>query len=95
MDDLKSMHKDLLGRLGIYEVSASQFLPLVKPVLGGCLKETLVVIQLDATDPWTFFDSLEDWLQGLEDLLLDMTREDDDGYKSCKKWGNGDLVVCE
>ncbi|KAJ5908137.1 hypothetical protein N7495_000819 [Penicillium taxi] len=77
-DVLDADHEDTLARVSAYLLSepAPSFAPLLKPLLTPqSVPETLVVILMDWSDPWTWPRRLREWVRLLRSVLVSL---DDD-----------------
>ncbi|CAJ0840165.1 2181_t:CDS:10 [Entrophospora sp. SA101] len=88
--------EDTLARLGIYQLAGSEdaYRPLLKFALNyKTLPDSLVVIVLDWTRPWTFIETLQRWIKFIESSIKDVCSEGGTGSKS--GWTKGKAVVDE
>lgn len=70
--------KDTLARVSAYLLSepSLSFAPLLKPLLTAqSVPETLVVILLDWSDPWTWVRRLREWVRLLRHVLISLDDE--------------------
>jgi dynein light intermediate chain 1 len=70
--------KDTLARVSAYLLSepSLSFAPLLKPLLTAqSVPETLVVILLDWSDPWTWIRRLREWVRLLRHVLISLDDE--------------------
>ncbi|OQD73457.1 hypothetical protein PENDEC_c015G06677 [Penicillium decumbens] len=77
-DVLDTDQEDTLARVSAYLLSepSPSFAPLLKPLLTPqSVPETLVVILLDWSDPWTWIRRLREWVRLLRSVLVSL---DDD-----------------
>ncbi|KAJ5573981.1 uncharacterized protein N7459_008408 [Penicillium hispanicum] len=77
-DVLDADQEDTLARVSAYLLSepSPSFAPLLKPLLTPhSVPETLVVILLDWSDPWTWIRRLREWVRLLRSVLVSL---DDD-----------------
>ncbi|CAI7589744.1 unnamed protein product [Penicillium pancosmium] len=77
-DVLDADREDTLARVSAYLLAepSPSFAPLIKPLLTPqSVPETLVVILLDWSDPWTWVRRLREWVRLLRSVLVDL---DDD-----------------
>lgn len=77
-DVLDADREDTLARVSAYLLAepSPSFAPLIKPLLTPqSIPETLVVILLDWSDPWTWVRRLREWVRLLRSVLVDL---DDD-----------------
>ncbi|KAI9814543.1 MAG: hypothetical protein M1832_005723 [Thelocarpon impressellum] len=80
-DVLDADHEDTLARLSVYLLSdpSPSFAPLLRPLLTPqSIPNTLIVVLLDWTQPWSWLRQLREWVKVLRSLLTSL---DDD----CKK----------
>ena len=76
MDDARRI--DTLARVSAYLLSepSLSFAPLLKPLLTPqSIPETLVVILLDWSDPWTWIRRLREWVRLLRHVLISLDDE--------------------
>lgn len=69
---------DILARLSAYLLSepSLSFAPLLKPLLTPqSIPETLVVILLDWSDPWTWVRRVREWVRFLRSVLISLDDE--------------------
>jgi dynein light intermediate chain 1, cytosolic len=69
---------DILARLSIYLLSdpSPSFAPLLRPLLTPIsIPETLIVILLDWTNPWTWVRQLREWIRLLRSVLVSLDSE--------------------
>jgi dynein light intermediate chain 1 len=69
---------DILARVSVYLLSnpSSSFAPLLRPLLTPqSIPETLIVILLDWSSPWTWVRQLCEWIRLLRSVLISL---DDD-----------------
>lgn len=88
--------QDTLARLGIYQLAGSEdaYRPLLKFALNyKTLPDSLVVVVLDWTRPWTFIETLQRWIKFVESSIKDVCSEGGTGSKS--GWTKGKAVVDE
>ena len=88
-----NMSLDSLARLSVYTVPSSspshlKLLPYFLPSQSA-LQQTLVMIILDWTKPWTFVDQLQFWLEWVEswsegDKSRDMEMIREENKEKCK-----------
>ncbi|EPS34857.1 hypothetical protein PDE_09821 [Penicillium oxalicum 114-2] len=74
-DVLDADHEDTLARVSAYLLSepSPSFTPLLKPLLTPqSVPETLVVILLDWSDPWTWIRRLREWVRLLRSVLVSL-----------------------
>ncbi|KAJ5176686.1 uncharacterized protein N7482_002563 [Penicillium canariense] len=77
-DVLDTDQEDTLARVSAYLLSepSPSFAPLIKPLLTPqSVPETLVVILMDWSDPWTWIRRLREWVRLLRSVLVSL---DDD-----------------
>lgn len=77
-DVLDADHEDVLARLGIYLISepSPAFIPLLRPLFTpASLPETIVVILLDWSRPWSWVRQIRTWVRLLRGIF---TTLDDD-----------------
>ncbi|KAA8647143.1 dynein family protein [Aspergillus tanneri] len=77
-DVLDADHEDTLARVSAYLLSepSLSFAPLLKPLLTHrSIPETLVVILLDWSDPWTWIRQLREWVRLLRHVLVSLDDE--------------------
>ncbi|PWY96509.1 dynein light intermediate chain [Aspergillus sclerotioniger CBS 115572] len=77
-DVLDADHEDTLARVSAYLLSepSLSFAPLLKPLLTPqSIPETLVVILLDWSDPWTWIRRLREWVRLLRHVLISLDDE--------------------
>ncbi|BDD59543.1 hypothetical protein MPDQ_001057 [Monascus purpureus] len=77
-DVLDADHDDILARLSAYLLSepSLSFAPLLKPLLTPqSIPETLVVILLDWSDPWTWVRRVREWVRFLRSVLISLDDE--------------------
>ncbi|RAH84837.1 hypothetical protein BO86DRAFT_231820 [Aspergillus japonicus CBS 114.51] len=77
-DVLDADHEDILARVSAYLLSepSLSFAPLLKPLLTAqSVPETLVVILLDWSDPWTWVRRLREWVRLLRHVLISLDDE--------------------
>lgn len=70
--------QDILARLSAYLLSepSLSFAPLLKPLLTPqSIPETLVVILLDWSDPWTWVRRVREWVRFLRSVLISLDDE--------------------
>ncbi|PLB40997.1 dynein family protein [Aspergillus candidus] len=75
LDVLDADHEDTLARVSAYLLSepSLSFAPLLKPLLTPqSVPETLVVILLDWSDPWTWVRRLREWVRLLRHVLVSL-----------------------
>ncbi|ODM20741.1 hypothetical protein SI65_03794 [Aspergillus cristatus] len=74
-DVLDADQEDTLARVSAYLLSepSPSFAPLLKPLLTPqSVPETLVVILLDWSDPWTWVRRLREWIRLLRQVLISL-----------------------
>ncbi|RUS16573.1 dynein light intermediate chain-domain-containing protein [Jimgerdemannia flammicorona] len=90
-------NEDTIARLGLYQLSLAHpsYQSLLKFALNSStLPDSLVVILLDWSRPWTFVETLERWIALLERQIDDVCREGKvPGSDSA--WAKGRAVVDE
>ncbi|KAJ9220250.1 hypothetical protein DTO027B5_1236 [Paecilomyces variotii] len=77
-DVLDADHDDILARLSAYLLSepSPSFAPLIKPLLTPqSVPETLIVILLDWSNPWTWVRQLREWVRLLRSVLISLDDE--------------------
>ncbi|OXV06566.1 hypothetical protein Egran_05661 [Elaphomyces granulatus] len=77
-DVLDADHEDILARVSIYLLSepSRSFAPLLRPLLTpGSIPETLIVILLDWSSPWTWVRQLREWVRLLRSVLISLDDE--------------------
>ncbi|OJJ48328.1 hypothetical protein ASPZODRAFT_62047 [Penicilliopsis zonata CBS 506.65] len=77
-DVLDADHEDTLARVSAYLLSepSLSFAPLLKPLLTPhSVPETLVVILLDWSEPWTWARRLREWVRLLRHVLISLDDE--------------------
>lgn len=77
-DVLDADQEDTLARVSAYLLSepSLSFAPLLKPLLTAqSVPETLVVILLDWSDPWTWVRRLREWVRLLRHVLISLDDE--------------------
>ncbi|RMJ27383.1 Dynein light intermediate chain [Aspergillus sp. HF37] len=77
-DVLDADQEDTLARVSAYLLSEPSlaFAPLLKPLLTPqSIPETLVVILLDWSDPWTWVRRLREWVRFLRHILISLDDE--------------------
>lgn len=75
---LTELSQDTLARVSAYLLSepSPSFAPLLKPLLTPqSVPETLVVILLDWSDPWTWVRRLREWVRLLRQVLISVDDE--------------------
>lgn len=73
-----SLAEDTLARVSAYLLSepSPSFAPLLKPLLTPqSVPETLVVILMDWSDPWTWIRRLREWVRLLRSVLVSLDDE--------------------
>ncbi|KAI9372581.1 dynein light intermediate chain-domain-containing protein [Aspergillus egyptiacus] len=78
LDVLDADQEDTLARVSAYLLSepSLSFAPLLKPLLTPqSIPETLVVILLDWSDPWTWIRRLREWVRLLRHVLISLDDE--------------------
>ncbi|OKL63952.1 hypothetical protein UA08_00672 [Talaromyces atroroseus] len=74
-DVLDADHEDILARVSIYLLSdpSPSFAPLLRPLLTPqSVPETLIVILLDWSSPWTWVRQLREWVRLLRSVLISL-----------------------
>lgn len=69
---------DILARLSIYMLSdpSPSFAPLLRPLLTPqSIPDTLVVVLLDWSSPWTWLRQLREWIRLLRSVLISLDDE--------------------
>ncbi|KAI9804395.1 MAG: hypothetical protein M1825_001294 [Sarcosagium campestre] len=77
-DVLDADQEDILARMSIYLLSepVNSFVPLLKPLFTPqTLRNTLIVILLDWSQPWNWVRQLRDWIRLLRSLLVSLDDE--------------------
>ncbi|CRG87643.1 Cytoplasmic dynein 1 light intermediate chain 1 [Talaromyces islandicus] len=77
-DVLDADQEDILARLSIYMLSdpSSSFAPLLRPLLTPqSIPETLIVVLLDWSSPWTWLRQLREWIRLLRSVLISLDDE--------------------
>ncbi|KAI3326883.1 dynein light intermediate chain-domain-containing protein [Xylariaceae sp. AK1471] len=77
-DVLDADQEDILARISLYLLSspAPSFTPLIKPLLTPqSIPNTLIVILLDWSQPWSWMRQLREWLLLLRTVLLSLSPE--------------------
>ncbi|KAH8701821.1 dynein family protein [Talaromyces proteolyticus] len=77
-DVLDADQEDILARLSIYLLSdpSPTFAPLLRPLLTPqSIPETLVVVLLDWSSPWTWVRQLREWIRLLRSVLITLDDE--------------------
>ncbi|RUS14848.1 hypothetical protein BC937DRAFT_93239 [Endogone sp. FLAS-F59071] len=90
-------NEDTIARLGLYQLSLAHpaYQSLLKFALNSStLPDTLVVILLDWSRPWTFVETLERWVSLLERQINEVCREGGVSGSS-NAWTKGKAVVDE
>lgn len=78
LDLLITCCADTLARVSAYLLSepSPSFAPLLKPLLTPkSVPETLVVILMDWSDPWTWVRTLREWVRLLRSVLVSLDDE--------------------
>ncbi|KAL3477714.1 dynein light intermediate chain-domain-containing protein [Aspergillus californicus] len=78
LDVLDADQEDTLARVSAYLLSepSLSFAPLIKPLLTPqSIPETVVVILLDWSDPWTWVRRLREWVRLLRHILVSLDDE--------------------
>ncbi|CEL02947.1 Putative Function: LIC2 of R. norvegicus is a subunit of dynein [Aspergillus calidoustus] len=78
LDVLDADQEDTLARVSAYLLSepSLSFAPLLKPLLTPqSIPETLVVVLLDWSDPWTWVRRLREWVRLLRHVLISLDDE--------------------
>uniref|UniRef100_A0A093UU79 Cytoplasmic dynein 1 light intermediate chain 2 n=1 Tax=Talaromyces marneffei PM1 TaxID=1077442 RepID=A0A093UU79_TALMA len=74
-DVLDADHEDILARVSIYLLSdpSPSFAPLLRPLLTPqSVPETLIVILLDWSSPWTWVRQLREWIRLLRSVMISL-----------------------
>lgn len=87
--------------IDVFELQAceafKQLLPLILPV--NILDKTQFFINLNGNKPWEWVESLEKWLQCIEDYILECTLEQNHVFEelklNCKLFMNSVTLVIE
>ncbi|KAL1971032.1 hypothetical protein VTN77DRAFT_2866 [Rasamsonia byssochlamydoides] len=77
-DVLDADQEDILARVSVYLLSdpAPSFAPLLRPLLTPqSIPETLIVILLDWSSPWTWVRELREWIRLLRSVLISLDDE--------------------
>lgn len=77
-DVLDADQEDVLARMNVYMLSNSSavFAPLIKPLLNPkTVKNTLVTILLDWSEPWNWAKQLRQWIRMLRRVVLSLDDE--------------------
>ncbi|KAI2639225.1 dynein light intermediate chain-domain-containing protein [Xylaria nigripes] len=77
-DVLDADHEDILARVSLYLLSspAPSFASLIKPLLTSqSIPNTLIVILLDWSQPWSWMRQLREWLSLLRSVILSLSPE--------------------
>lgn len=77
-DVLDADQEDVLARMNVYMLSnpSAVFAPLIKPLLNPkTVKNTLVTILLDWSEPWKWAKQLRQWIRMLRKIVLSLDDE--------------------
>lgn len=77
-DVLDADHEDVLARMNVYMLSnpSSVFGPLLKPLLTArTVKDTLITILLDWSEPWKWARQLRQWIRLLRKVVLSLDEQ--------------------
>ncbi|KKA21782.1 Dynein family protein [Rasamsonia emersonii CBS 393.64] len=77
-DVLDADQEDILARVSVYLLSdpSASFAPLLRPLLTPqTIPETLIVILLDWSSPWTWVRELREWIRLLRSVLISLDDE--------------------
>jgi dynein light intermediate chain 1 len=75
-------------------LSAPEYLPLLKfAISSNTLADSMIVIVLDWSKPWTFVESLQRWIKVLQELIDNVCKE---GRAAAdNQWSQGQALVDE
>ncbi|KAI8337215.1 dynein light intermediate chain-domain-containing protein [Chlamydoabsidia padenii] len=68
-----------MARLGIYQLSTPEHMSLLQFVLNmEMIKDTMILIVLDWSQPWTFMAKLQQWIQVIHHTVLGLYKQHSD-----------------
>ncbi|KAM3584238.1 hypothetical protein VKS41_003061 [Umbelopsis sp. WA50703] len=89
-------NEDTIARIALYQLglSAPEYLPLLKfAISSNTLADSMIVIVLDWSKPWTFVESLQRWIKVLQELIDNVCKE---GRAAAdNQWSQGQALVDE
>ncbi|CAG8562847.1 241_t:CDS:2 [Paraglomus occultum] len=96
IDDEETEEDDTIARLGFYQLASSDkaYNSLLRFALNlTTLQESVIIIVLDWSRPWTFIETLQRWIKVVEQAINSVKQEGDSGSKT--GWTKGKVLVEE